>query len=131
MDLAKMLPHLYATHQDPSHKVRCGNQISHEVRTHNRRPSGEFDLCFELLDDRYRWIIPLAEKYCDQGLLSIYYRKDRRFTHLATFKMAFEADPETPDVVPPLPVEFRFGHTLAFLIDEDEMLRNSNAADQG
>ena len=113
MDLS-LLPYLHATHDDPNQMVRCADQISHEVRSYNRRPTGDFDICLECLQDQYRWMIPLTERYCDEGKLSIYYRKHLRFTSLAAFEAAYEADPSTDEAKPDLPVQYRFSHTYIF-----------------
>lgn len=116
MDLS-LLPHLHATHDDPNQMVRCADQISHEVRSYNRRPTGDFDICLECLQDQYRWMIPLTERYCDEGKLSIYYRKHLRFTNLAAFEAAYVEDPAAIMPMPELPTRYRFGHTFIYLTD--------------
>lgn len=127
MDHANSVPWWEVTHQDPNQMVRCGNHVSHEVLTHNRRPKEHFDVCLEGLQDRYRWMIPLVEKYCDQGLVSIYYRKHLRFTQLSAFRAAYENDPDALKPTPELPEDYRFGHMTIYMIDEDEMRETPEA----
>lgn len=123
------LPWVQATtYHDPHQKVRCGDQVTYQMCSSNRRPRGNFDICLNYLKDQFQWMVPFAEKYCDQGLLSIYYRRHLRFTELAAFQAAYEDDPDAAMPMPELPTQYRFGHTYIFLVDEEEMRRLGNGA---
>lgn len=123
------LPWVHATtYHDPHQKVRCGDQVTYQMCSSNRRPRGNFDICLDYLQDQFQWMIPLTEKYCDEGLLSIYYRRHLRFMELAAFQAAYEDDPDAAMPMPELPTQYRFGHTYIFLVDEEEMRRLGNGA---